>query len=217
VAGEPTLEAALARARQALAAERDARAEEGRVRARLEARRARLLEERERLRGEGPSRVPRLPADLAPPFEVRGPRHRRPRLRLVLPVLAACAALLVTGRDESPFLQLGSHLFIGVLAAACGAIYFFPGPRWRITAEGLGPRSLRSLFWPPEVDFRAVRAVEVSVTDAQRRLGVGTVLVLHRKWAGAPAPQERALTLTDVPEPERLAAWLRAQVPVRKG
>ncbi|HEX8435978.1 hypothetical protein [Archangium sp.] len=44
---------------------------------------------------------------------------------------------------------------------------------------------------------------------SQRRRGVGTLVVTYKSWPGTPGQQ--CVQLKDMPEPERLAAWLQAK------
>jgi hypothetical protein len=57
------------------------------------------------------------------------------------------------------------------------------------------------------VPYELVLDVRVQVSPHQYQRGTGTLRVLYRVSADEPAPRE--LVLPDVPEPERLAQWLR--------
>jgi hypothetical protein len=78
---------------------------------------------------------------------------------------------------------------------------------WRFETHGFegggrqGPQRL--------VSYSDVLNVEVYVSASQRRRGVGTLVVTYKAWPGTPGQQ--CVQLKNVPEPERLAAWLQAK------
>lgn len=167
--------------------------------ARLELRRQELRGELEALRQEQPVKVPRLPEVLSAPFKVKV--HRRlSRQLLNLLFVAACLPLMFVGREGLSAWPYVAWLW-GIIAALGLTTILLP-PRWRFEATsmkavGVGEPRARLLY-------TEAYDIQVLVTPSQKRLGVGTV-VLKRQTTGT------LVLIRNVPEPERLAEWLRSK------
>jgi hypothetical protein len=179
--------------------------------AELRAKIERLTAEREGLRGEleglrqGRAKgLPRLPEVLAPPFRVLPHVSMRRRLREAMPFVTPLGVLALFGRE-----QLGVWSLILLLAVLFWGVARVVDisrsrPSWLLKEDGLEATEAGETSF---VRYSELSDVEVQVSASQRRRGVGT---LHVK--GELKGEERPLkflTLKDVPEPERLAAWLQ--------
>lgn len=206
---DPSVGQALEEVQEALRTERRALvslpAENAGLRAKLErlqAERGKLREELEGLRQGRTGRMRRLPEALTPPFELRIPVQLRRQLREAMPMLVMMllfsSVMWSTGWWGRAFVLLAGLVGVSVqvLAIRRGSA------RWRFGEAGIEvseeevPGGL--------VRYSDIVDAEVHVTRYQRRRGVGTVEVRHR----AIKEEEKTLTLKDVPEPDRLAAWL---------
>ncbi len=171
---------------------------------RLEAERERLRQDLEAFQRGLPASAPRLPASLMPPFEVHSRISWRRPLREALPSLILLGVMVnAFGTRRLPFM-LPLFLMLLVFGARPLRKAWRQRQRWRFTEQGFEP-------WGPgappgeAVPYARVLGAEVLATPAQRRQGVGDVVV--RRHPEAP------IRLKDVPEPERLAEWLLARRP----
>lgn len=172
---------------------------------RLTAERDRLRGELERLREGRPQRLPRLPEVLAPPLRILPHVSMRRRLREALPFLTPLGALALFGREQ---LGVWALIFLGAFVAwGVARIADVSRSRdwWDLKEDGF---ETNEEGVPSFVRYSEISRVEVEITASQRRRGVGTVHVKSEQ-----KNEERSLkllTLKDVPEAERLAAWLQA-------
>jgi hypothetical protein len=210
---DPALSQALDSVRDAVRAEEKAlkafpleHAKLQRRHARLQAEREKLVEELEALRRGQPPNTPRLPKELVPPFRVHSQgtlrRALHKRLGLVIPVVVGVGMGWLTATALSRFL-LTTLLCLGV--AGLGLMAWWARRHWM-----LGERFIESHlpFGPPlPVSYTQVVDAVASATPEQRRLGIGAVVVKYRtRFKG---DEEQELRLDDVPEPVRLADWIR--------
>lgn len=172
----------------------------------LERRKQELRGEIEALRQGLPASPPRLPEVLSPPFTVKArPGLRGPLLNLLFFMCLVAAVTLVPH-------GLQAWRWVAAIWALLGLLVpwlFLAPPRWYF-----GPTAVRlgGFSWQPQsprssVSYREIEDVQVLVTHAQRRRGVGTVVLSCRG-----ASKERWVILRHVPEPERLAEWIRSQL-----
>jgi hypothetical protein len=173
---------------------------------RLTAERDQLRDELERLRQGRPRGLPRLPEVLAPPLKILPHVSMRRRLREALPFLTPLGVLALFGKE-----QLGAWALILLLAVVgWGVARVADVSRsrgsWRLGEDGFEAFGEGE---PVSVKYANITRVEVQVSGAQRRRGVGTVHVRCEE-KGEERPL-KFLELKDVPEPERLAAWLQAK------
>lgn len=186
--------------------------ENARLRTRLEqlqAERDRLRLTLEGLRRERDPNAPRLPESLETPFEVRGQALTRRRVRWFLPVPLFALLMLIWEWNQGPIYRAFLSGVLLLVVVVQGVMLAWRGePLWRFEAssfEGGGREGTRGLVY-----YSDVVDVQVHVSPSQRRRGVGTVVVTRRlPWQATTG--ETCLLLKDVPEPERLAAWLRAK------
>jgi hypothetical protein len=212
---DPAITQALEEVQEALHREHRALESLPREIATLRARSEQLQAERKALHGElealeqgKPERRPRLPERLEPPFELRSQVSLRRRLREAVPVMMMVGLLIWMPSDRIflPFAIVG-------LAAAMVGVFVERSRRPRCRVEPAGLKVSTHRGWR-SVSFTDVLDAEVHVSVSQRRRGVGTVLVLHKAMLGD--AENQPLTLKDVPEPERLAEWIRSMRPQRK-
>jgi hypothetical protein len=81
-------------------------------------------------------------------------------------------------------------------------------PRWRFEATAAklaGVTAHEQVKRVHHFSYRDIRDVKVLVTPSQERRGVGTLVISRSSVLDEPA------ILRNVPEPERLAEWLRSQ------
>jgi hypothetical protein len=173
---------------------------------RLTTERDQLRSDLEGLRQGRAKGLPRLPEALAPPLRVVPYVPMRRRLREALPLLTPLGVLVLFGRG-----QLGAWVLILALVAVAWVVARVVDvsrsrPWWGLKEDGFeaGGKGETSF-----VRYSEISSVEVQVTASQRRRGVGTVHV-KCELKGEERPL-KFLTLKDVPEPERLAAWLQAK------
>jgi hypothetical protein len=200
---DPELLQALAEAKARVQEERAAQDGLARERARLQARVKALEAQRNRLHREmgypgrtPPRRVPRLPARLEPPFTVHMASRRRVALTEAFPWGVA------TGFIFSAFDVLWAGALTLVMGVALGVREWNRSSYWKFTETRLEEHP----DYLDAVRYVDVREARVHATVAQRRHGIGDVVVKH-----GTASDPRELTLWDVPEPERLAEWLRSK------
>jgi hypothetical protein len=184
--------------------------------ARLRERSEQLQAEREALHGElealrqgKPKRSPRLPEHLVPPFEVRAQVPPRRRLREAVPSLIAVGLLLWTPWDRIfwPFAIVGLAMAMAMLLVERSS----SRPRCRFEQTGI---DLSSRDGRRSVSYTNVLDAEVYISLSQHQRGVGTVVVTHKPLPGE--SEGTSITLKDVPEPERLAEWIRSMRPQKK-
>jgi len=178
--------------------------ENARLRSQLEqlkARKKELQGELEALQRGQPVSIPKLPEVLSAPFDVN---VRRPRGLLSKVMSAAIfAALFVVLPHGLEKWRYVPPLW-GLLAAISLGVALFPHrlrfSKSAVTETGISLQKERLL-----VHYAEIHDVQVLVTPSQRRRGVGTLVISH-----GPVPSERRTLLRNVPEPERLAEWLRS-------
>jgi membrane protein YdbS with pleckstrin-like domain len=180
---------------------------------RLKARRDQLQEELQGLRTGRARNHPRLPEVLVPPFKVRPAVPVRRQLRMALPSLALLVVLFLILEGQS---HVGQRIFV-LFAGIFVLLRFFgfvKGRSWwnfsKVGIRGGGKEADEA-----QVPYSRIIRVKVEATPSQRRRGVGTVQVTYEEQPGE--GMERTLTLKDVPEPERLASWLREKRSPRLG
>ncbi|WP_395812513.1 PH domain-containing protein [Archangium minus] len=214
---EPAILQALDEVQDALRTEQRAQGplsgENARLRARLEQLQAervwlRLVLE-ELAKEKTSSAPPRLAETLEPPFEVQGQALLRRRLSGFLSSPLFAALILAWEWDRGPRFRmfLGGVLLL-VVAVQCVRLFWNGELRWSFKAarfEGGGWLGKRL-----HVNYSDVVDVQVHVSPSQQRRGVGTVVVTYRPRE-QDMPSDMCVLLKDVPEPERLAAWLRAE------
>jgi hypothetical protein len=210
---EPAVGQALEEVRESLRTERRAQEPLSRESAELRERAERLQAERDQLQGDlehlrqgRTARVPRLPAVLTPPFEVRPPVPLRRQVREALPMLMVATFPLSLAWSKKAAAPVIFLLILGMMVAQF-LMHWRARARWRFTQEGLEVKE-------PEVQGGLVRYPDVVQVEAysskgQRLRGVGSVGVTYKGLMG----EEKLLTLKDVPEPERLAEWLQSKRP----
>jgi hypothetical protein len=212
---DPEVTQALEEAEDALRAERRALGPLPGENAELQARLERLKAERDQLRGEleglrkGRARShPRLPDVLEPPFKVRPHVSVRRQLRKALPFLALAGVLLIFMRGQ---LSSGLRIFLLVLGVVLSARFLASRrgrPGWHFRETGI-EESGQGRGRAQAVPYSAITGVKVHATASQHRRGVGTI---EMTWRAEPGEGwEKTLTLEDVPEPERLAAWIESK------
>lgn len=184
--------------------------ENARLRERLE----RLQAERDQLRGaleavkQGlPANLPRLPEVLTPSFEVRSRGPLRRQVRDVVSMLLVGVLLLTLPAVLELWPSAFMYLFVVVLETWRHFKSWRDRPRWYFTESGIERGGREAL--QPDVAYARVLDAEAQASKPQRRRGVGTVRVKYRAQAGK--PEEEVLVLQDVPEPERLAEWIRSK------
>jgi len=210
---DPAIRQALAQTQEALRAEQRALEELPRERTwlrerlgQLEAEQGSLHHQLETLRQGQPREAPRLPDRL--PFEVR-PRQGRGRYfywRRTLAVTLATGLLVHLTRQSIANLSAGLLPLLVVLLLVLLIKRSFKGPpSWFFTEHSIG------LPWSglqrPRLSYSEVLEAEAHVSAAQRHRGVGTVVVLCKPTREHPAG--KSFVLKNVPEPERLAEWIR--------
>lgn len=174
----------------------------------LQTERAQLRQELEDSRRGRPTHFPRLPEGLTAPFEVQPRTHSaRLLLRDLLPALTLVGCVLLMPWDYSKGWFVAGIFLLGTLVTAGFMLVgWLRRPKWRFgetTIEMFGKDA------PPlPLPYSQVLDVEAHVTPSQRKRGVGNVVVVQ----DGPSLIDiavRRMTLKNVPEPERLAAWLR--------
>lgn len=209
---DPEVSQAVEEAEAALQAERRALGPLPGQNAELREKLQRLTAERDRLRGEleqmrqGRSRgLPRLPEVLTPPLKILPQVPVRRRLREALPFLTP-VGILVLFRAQLD----GWALIILLAVVAWGVARVADVSRsrggWLLKEDGVESFGEGA---PVLVKYADMTRVEVQVSRSQHRRGVGTVHVRCEE-KGEERPL-KFLELKDVPEPERLAAWLQAK------
>ncbi len=139
-------------------------------------------------------------------FEVRprtGPySHWRRPLALLLVMAAVTDLRLATGDNPwMPFI-----LTLQLLTALAVLLVWSSGPSaaWSFTE-----RAINIPGEPLPVPYTDVLKVEARSTDAQRRHGIGTVIVTCMRTQKQPAVKVHILE--NASEPERLAEWIRSK------
>lgn len=171
---------------------------------RLEAERDQLRGELEGLRRGQATSHPRLPAVLATPFTVRPRSPLLRQLRESAPYLLVLAVPLLYAKNST-----AKTIFLLIFGGSMllRAFHRWRGDSWwdfrEAGIEGGGTER------GERVPYSSITGVTVDATPAQRRRGVGTVQVMYELQPGRGG--ERRLTLKDMPEPERLAAWIEAK------
>jgi membrane protein YdbS with pleckstrin-like domain len=214
---EPAVLHALEEVRDALRTEEGAQEPLSRENARLRARVEQLQSERDQLlrAAEGPgeepsSRAPRLPEALVPPFDLHAQDFpRRKLLRWFLPAPVVVVIMLAVTWDQGHVARVFNlALFLMVLGVQGGLLWWSKRrPQWHFDVfafEGKVERLSHT------VGYANVRSVEVYSSPSQRRRGLGTLVVTYYT-AVSGTLGEQCMQMKDVPEPERLAAWLRAK------
>jgi hypothetical protein len=211
---EPALLQALEQAQDALRTEQREQEPLSRENARLRARTEQLRAERNQLlraledpRPEQPPSASRRTEALVPPFTVQARMVPRQQVRGFLPAPVMMLLMLAVTWNQDSLARVFNLFLLLVVGVAQGVRFWLKRPRWRFDEADFQGRGLQGP-WDP-VLYSEVVDVEVHVSASQRRRGVGTVVVTYSSWPGKPA--EMNLQLKDVPEPERLAAWLRAK------
>ncbi|WP_224362422.1 hypothetical protein [Hyalangium versicolor] len=210
---EPAVAQALESTRDELRVAQQALGALPRERAELRGRLKELQAEREKLLGElegmkkGPRKPPRLPGRLTTPFELR-PWFSRQRIdREVVPILLLIGTSVALARRER-VLEAGFFTLILVLWMLNPVVERWRRrPRWHF-----GERALEENVEgvpPVFIAYADVLDAEVRVSYSQHRRGLGSVVVRCKPKRGEARGQ--SLTLRDVPEPERLAEWIRSK------
>ncbi len=210
---EPAVLQALEEVQEALRTEDHAQGPLSRENARLLARLEELQAERERLlylvdeAGGGPSlSAPRLPESLEPPFVVQSQAFRYQLARQFLLMPVAVVFMLALGWNQGIKARVFC-LALLLLVVAYQGVKFWWGrwrARWRFETHGFELGGLGRFL-----SYSDVLDVGVHVSASQRRRGLGTLVVRFKTWPGTPGPL--CVQMKDVPEPERLAAWLQAK------
>jgi hypothetical protein len=210
---EPEVLQALEETREQLSAEQRALEALPRERNELLSRLEKLQEERTRVLAElealkkGPRKKPRLPERLEAPFELQPVVSSWPTLREVVPGLFLLVALLVVGGTGDWFgMGLATLLTLAMMVkpssdrkALC--------PRWHFGESVLTEKMGKKLELI--VPYAKVLDVDVRISYSQHRRGVGTVVI--RCKPGKDEREGQRLALKNVPEPERLAEWIRSK------
>jgi hypothetical protein len=209
---DPAVGQALEQAREALSTERSTQEQLAGERVELQGKAERLQAERDQLRAElerlregRPGRVPRLP-ELRLPFEVRPPVPFRRRVRDALPVLMVLVLpfAVVWSKKLSDVAMLG---FVLLMILSQFLTLRHGRSRWRFSE--LGIEATQQEVQGALVRYTDVVGVEAYSSKSQRLWGVGSVGVTYQAVSG----EQKLLTLKDVPEPDRLAEWLRLKCP----
>jgi hypothetical protein len=172
----------------------------------LQLEREQLHRELEALRQGRPSHFPRLLETLTPPFEVRSLTHTwRRLLRDLMPAVMLASYLLFLPMNTRTRLYAGLILLGALVLGGAVLASWRRRPKWRF-----GEQALSAPSGAPAarlVPYAKVLGVEARISPSQHKRGVGDVVVkcAPASWELA----ERTLTLKNVPEPERLARWLR--------
>lgn len=165
-----------------------------------------LLEELEKMRA-GPANVPRLPASLEVPFELRPWIAPKPLLREIAPTLLLIGVVEVMQGGLKPLMVGAFCVLLQWWLMRLSAGSWSRQPQWRFS-EGTIEEHVDGVL-PVVVPYAEVLDAEVRGSFRQHRLGVGSVLVRCKPRQGE--TQGQTLTLRDIPEPERLAEWIRSK------
>lgn len=215
---EPAVVQALESVQEELRAERRTLEALPRENAELQARLAKLQEERVQLLGElealkkgRPGKAPRLPERMEPPFELRPVSSLQRVLRDVSPALIVLGLMsgLAWGQAMLQLVVFWMVMLPWMLKPALARRS--KRSRWLFGESGLEEHV--EGVQPVVVPYAEVLDVEVHTSFRQHRRGIGSVMIRCKlKSRGG---QEQSLTLKDVPEPERLAEWIRSKRTIR--
>lgn len=166
----------------------------------LEARKKELQGELEALQRGQPVSIPKLPEVLSAPFDVNV-RHPRGMLSKVMfvAIFAALFVVLPHGLEKWRYVLP----LWGLLAATSLAVTLFPH-RLRFGESDVKETGISLQKDRLHVRYAEIYDVQVLVTPSQRRRGVGTLVIRYGFF-----PPEHQTLLRNVPDPERLAEWLR--------
>ncbi|MFP2897231.1 PH domain-containing protein [Corallococcus sp. 4LFB] len=176
----------------------------------LQARVEQLQAEQDRLTREleAATRAPsRRPDVLAAPFEVESkPYTPRRVVREFLPWVMMASTLLFMPWDGKGRLAAGAFSLGFVVLAVILYASWRKRPVWRFTDTGIEARGEGA--WTSVLVYSRVRDADAHATHPQRGQGLGTLVVTCAPEA--PGMESKPLLLKNVPEPERLAAWIRS-------
>jgi hypothetical protein len=211
---EPAVVEALESVQEELRAERRTLEALPREHAELQARLAKLQGERVQLLGElealkkgRPGKAPRLPERLEPPFELRPVSSLQRVARDALPALILVVLMSGLAWGQSPFMMGFFWIIMLPWMLKPALDRRSKRPRWLFGGSGL-EEHVEGVM-PVVVPYAEVLDVEVHTSFRQHRRGVGSVVIRCKPKSGG--WQGQSLTLKDVPEPERLAEWIRSK------
>jgi hypothetical protein len=182
-------------------------AENERLRGRLERLQQGRSERRKILRLGQSGAEPHLPQELEIPFHARTSFSGTRRQRDVLCLLVLGAIVLSLGWNRPGVVML--LCVLGVASVVRLLMAWRQNQAWFFLEQGIESLDTWNNKKPAIlVRYSQVVDAEARVTPAQRRRGVGTVVVKYRPAQGG---AELSMTLENAPEPERLVKWIRSR------